>query len=557
MGTSKIRLCACCVVLCVTTGRAGYAQDASQPPAQVQALLQKGGQNWSAPEQARSVFGSVSGGARFWIWPAEDRVLEVRRRTPKVTLNWQLRPQQPAVDPTDTENLMLRFQAVTGNLWTGGTSSTFSKKLDGIATGATGGTFEVSLGDNAGDGRVLVFLMDAKTPPIEALSNLLQITLKIVDGEGGYVPPAPGMTDGWSTTSLATRSRTITSLSFSPDGKTLASAGADGSILLWDVQSGVSASLASSAHKGFTHVQFSADGGTLVSWSRSDPRVKIWDATARRANGEVQIASGREVSEVVFVPNTRALAVLSLKVARPIPGQGFADVKTAEIVFWDAAAKRATGTIRAETNRASIDNLTFSADGRIMATWYGKTMMLWDVNTLAPVGAALAEHQAVIGAVAFTADGKELAVLDREKTLTRWNVEDRTRISQSGLAKDRELTFVAFSDDGRTLALGGDDRAVLLWDVTADKSTGVLLAEHPDGAAKGVFNSDRSWLVSGTARQLLIWELSSGRVVSRCTTEGPALAPNRWMLAISDDGRNVAIGRQDGGIVTICRARPR
>ena len=183
-------------------------------------------------------------------------------------------------------------------------------------------------------------------------------------------------------------------------------------------------------------------------------------------------------------------------------------------------------------------------------------MTLWDVNKLAPVGAALAEHQAAIGAVAFTAEGKELAVLDREKTLTRWNVEDRTRISQSGLAKDRELTFVAFSDDGRTLALGGDDRAVLLWDVTADRSTGALLAEHPDGAAKGVFNSDRSRLVSGSARQLLIWELSSGRV-ARCTTEGPALAPNRWMLAISDDGRNVAISRQDGGMVTICRAGPK
>ena len=84
-----IRLCVCCVVLCVTTVRADHAQDASQSPAQVQALLQKGGQHWSAPEKARSVFGSVSGGARFWIWPAEDRVLEMRgaRRPSRSTGN--------------------------------------------------------------------------------------------------------------------------------------------------------------------------------------------------------------------------------------------------------------------------------------------------------------------------------------------------------------------------------------------------------------------------------------------------------------------------------------
>jgi hypothetical protein len=137
-------------------------------------------------------------------------------------------------------------QAVTGDFWTGKTSSIFSRKLDGIAAAATGGTFEVSLGDNAGEGSLLVFLTDAKTQPPEALSNLLRITLKIVDGESGYAPPAGR---DRRMVGKISRPQRRSPASFSPDGKTLASAGADSSVCCGTCR-WRSAALASGAPKG-------------------------------------------------------------------------------------------------------------------------------------------------------------------------------------------------------------------------------------------------------------------------------------------------------------------
>jgi dipeptidyl aminopeptidase/acylaminoacyl peptidase len=542
-----MRVCACVVLVSVISAPA-VAQDPGQSAASVQEFLRKGGEYWSAPAKARSILGSVSGGDRFWIWPTEDRVLELRRQAPTITLAWRLNPQQRPIDQTEAQNLRLRFYSATGNFFTGASASTFAKELHGIESGAAGGTFEIPLGANAGEGNVLVFLEDGKAHRIEPLSNLLRITVKIVDGESNYVPPtAAAKTDGWSTERLTTRSRSISDFLFSPDGKMLASAGSDGAILLWDLGSGLSTLLASDAHRGSPHVEFSTDGGTLASWSQSDQRVKVWDVKTRRPLGEIPVGSGRDVGAVVFVPNSTMIAVLTWKLKRPIPG--FSERTASAILFWNVAKRESMGTIEAASDPA------FSPDGRVMATWSGKAVMLWDVGTLAPRGAALTDHPGVIGALRFSPDGKQLAVLDRAipPTLTRWNVEDGTRISQAALPKGRELTFVNFSHDGRTLALGGDDKAVVVWDVSDHKPAGVPLAEHPDGAAKGVFSSDGLKLASGTARQIVIWELLSGRVLARCLTDGPSLPPNQWIIGISVDGRSVGVARQDSGTVTVCR----
>jgi WD40 repeat protein len=224
-------------------------------------------------------------------------------------------------------------------------------------------------------------------------------------------------------------------------------------------------------------------------------------------------------------------------------------------MFWDVAARRPVGTIHAETYQRPIGRMAVAPGGRVMVTWFASVITLWDLGTFAPAGPDLPGLAGAVVAVEFSSDGKQLAVLDRTKALTRWNLDDLTRQSQSALPTDRELTFVSFGVDALTLALGGDDRAVVLWDVARQRAAGTPLADHPDGVAKGVFSTDGRKLVAGTARQVVIWELPAGVAVARCLTDGPGLPPNRWILAISPDGSSVAVARQDGGIVTLCRAR--
>ena len=132
-----MRVCACVVLVSMITTSAA-AQDPGQSATSVQEFLRTGGEHWSAPAKARSIFGSVAGGDRFWIWPTDDRVLGLRRYTLAMTPAWRLNRQQRPIDQTEAQNLRLRFYSATGNFFTGGSASTFAKELHGIESGAAG-----------------------------------------------------------------------------------------------------------------------------------------------------------------------------------------------------------------------------------------------------------------------------------------------------------------------------------------------------------------------------------------------------------------------------------
>ena len=70
----------------------------------------------------------------------------------------------------------------------------------------------------------------------------------------------------------------VIGVSFSPDGMTLASGSWDGTVRLWDVNTGSPSSHAHRAYgSGVIAVSFSPDGTTLASGSE-DYTVRLWDA---------------------------------------------------------------------------------------------------------------------------------------------------------------------------------------------------------------------------------------------------------------------------------------
>jgi WD40 repeat protein len=74
----------------------------------------------------------------------------------------------------------------------------------------------------------------------------------------------------------------VRSLAFSPDGKTLASAAADGTARLWGVVSGKEKTGLPGHPRGVGAVAFSPDGKTLAV-SESDGVVRLWDVAAETA----------------------------------------------------------------------------------------------------------------------------------------------------------------------------------------------------------------------------------------------------------------------------------
>ena len=96
------------------------------------------------------------------------------------------------------------------------------------------------------------------------------------------------------------------SVSFSPDGQTLASGSADRTIKLWDVETGAEIRSLSGHDEEVNSVSFSPDGQTLASGS-ADNTIKLWDV---ETGAEIRSLSGHDnwVNSVSFSPDGQTLA---------------------------------------------------------------------------------------------------------------------------------------------------------------------------------------------------------------------------------------------------------
>jgi WD40 repeat protein len=325
----------------------------------------------------------------------------------------------------------------------------------------------------------------------------------------------------------------IRTLAFSPDGKTLASGGEDGTIRFWDTETGEAVgTLIDSEQRVIWDLAFRPDGQQLAA--ASVDAVQLWD----RATGTAGLALSSDVGLVTYVafsPNGKILAA----------GTGFGP-----ITLWDPVTGAAIGpTLTGHT--AGITSLAFSPDGAILLSAGDGTVRFWDVTEEGgraqgePFATEQGEEQGSLFHAALSPDGTTLATAGPDGTIRFWNAASRQPIGDPLRGHDAAVNRIAFSPDGTSLFSAGADNWIRQWEVATHRliaepltpvGSVVALALSPDGTILASGGDDGS---------IQLWDVAPepGNFASLLRHTAVLTA-----IAYSPDGTTIATG-DDTGVV--------
>ncbi len=321
---------------------------------------------------------------------------------------------------------------------------------------------------------------------------------------------------GWHTQS-------IMGLAFSPDGSLLASGGVDATVRLWEASLGTP--LEELPHPSpVVSLAWSPDGSLLASGD-FEGTIRLWAIGHSGTATCVQTLAGHRiwVPRLAFSPDGSRLASASWDNT---------------VKLWELASGRCLQTLVGHTER--VQALAWSPDGRILASGgLDHTIRLRDGKP-GRSRAVLQGHSGDVHSLAFTPDSHHLLSGSDDGTLRLWEVERSqcVRVMQGSVASLNDLDW---SPDGRQLVSGGTDSLVTIWDVVGGRPARVLRGHH--WRVNGVgWSPDGNRLVSsGSDSAIRLWDPTDGSCLHVLGDPD-----NRdtffYGVAFSPDGRLLASG---------------
>ncbi len=287
----------------------------------------------------------------------------------------------------------------------------------------------------------------------------------------------------------------VNSLSFSPDGRTLASGSSDKTIKLWNVDTGKLIHLPNPlTHSSYVNcVSFNSDG-TILAAGDADNMIKLWNVvTGQEICFPNPLTHSSYVNSVSFGPESNILAT------------GSAD-KT--IKLWNVDTGELLHTFKG--HKGEVNSVSFSPDEnrKILASVSadGKTK-LWNVDT-GKLLHTFKGHKGEVNSVSFSHNGEMLVTCSADGKTKLWNLDNHREICTFEGHHGR-IESISFSSDSKTLATGGADTTIKLWNV--DKKTEVCtLKGHHSRINSVCFSSNENRNILATCSpdsKIKLWDL--------------------------------------------------
>ncbi|MEU7838672.1 WD40 repeat domain-containing protein [Nonomuraea sp. NPDC049129] len=360
-----------------------------------------------------------------------------------------------------------------------------------------------------------------------ASSDAFEGVLKVFDLEGQGPPRELGEVG------------TVDMLAFAPNGSSLFSFSADGTIERWDTQESI---IRCELGRGSSGAAISPDRRWMITGTR-DGLYRVWDLTGQqpprnvgqhRAGDQRPSIRGGGPVALAFTPDARSA----------VSGGGDGTVWVRDLT--DAQKSRLVGR-----HNNWITTVAVSPNGRWIATGgRDRAVKIWDLTGEQPE-LQLTGHRTTVTEVAFTPDGRSLISGDHDgNILVHDTAESWSTMHELG-HHPKGVSAMVVTPDGTGVITGGGDGTLREWDL----SFGPGKAEvHQVKAAPTTRIGPRDALAfSPDLRSLASGNLDREVRVTTVGSEQPEQELGRhtnpvWAVAFSPDGQQVASGGADGAI---------
>jgi WD40 repeat protein len=327
-------------------------------------------------------------------------------------------------------------------------------------------------------------------------------------------------------------------LAFSPDGSTLATAGADHTLRLWDARAWRPIRTLVGHTRYLTAVAFAPDGRSLYTASIDDT-IRRWDAATGLCTAVFPVR-GPSILAMALAPDGRTLAVSVTDSA-------------GRVRLLDAGTGRETA--RLEGHVASVWSVAFAPDGRHLASVAADmTVRSW---ALGPgpdhPSTVLATDEHEPYAIAPTPDGLSWAIACHDRAFTLRDARSGALIFRvEGLPSN--AASVAVAPDGRSIAVGCQGEVHVV-DVER-RAVRAVLKGHTGAVTALSYAPDGAVLLSGAGDGAVrVWDArtdlprpspDASPITTSLDLAGTGQLPT--CLAFAPDGHALAAGGHNGAV---------
>ncbi|MBD2440278.1 AAA-like domain-containing protein [Nostoc sp. FACHB-110] len=270
---------------------------------------------------------------------------------------------------------------------------------------------------------------------------------------------------------------------FSPNNDLIATCSEDGTIRIWRVIDGCLLNVLKSSHQRWINcIAFSPDGNQIISGG-ADCKLSFWSI-----NGALlkEIDAHRSfIEDVCFSPYGQMIATAS---------------RDKTVKLWNYTGE-CLKILEGHSDR--VWQVCFSPDATKLASASSdKTIKIWDLdgNLLKTFNA----HRDVVTSVAFSADGTKLASASKDASSKLWNLQGIQPKSLAG--HTQVVTCIAFAPDNQLVATASKDCTINIWNYQTHQLC-IKLKGHTTALSHLSFDFTGKNLISVSSDSVRIWSV--------------------------------------------------